>query len=133
MERQLENFYLENAREQQIDPKPEIWYPWWVAKFNGSIEFDPYEFKASYAYTPRGDTFKVNSNPNYEFENPWNLRNLKFIDPASVDQAIQRIQEMAEGNNKPICVFIGTGGTISMKSGVVNGQVGLFPLITRTN
>ena len=130
MERQLENFYLENAREQQIDPKTGDLYPWWVAKFNGSIEFDPYEFKASYAYTPRGDTFKVNSNPNYEFENPWNLRNLKFIDPASVDQAIQRIQEMAEGNNKPICVFIGTGGTISMKSGVVNGQVGLFPLIT---
>lgn len=103
------------ARPQQIDPETNELYPWWVFKPDGSIVFDPNKFDASHSYPARGETIRFNSNPDHEIESPFDLNNLRFIDPEEVTRAYDNVvQDAKEKPDKPICILIGTGGTISM-------------------
>lgn len=119
MEGQQEGIYYNGIRDQQIDPKTGDLYPWWVPTDidgnSGSIEFDPDLFDPSYEYKPRGKIFKIPTNREQVFEDPFDLENLRFIDPADVKKAYDDlIIDAGKNPEKLLTVLVGTGGTISM-------------------
>lgn len=121
---------LRDARPHQINPKTGELYPWWVINKQGLIELSPSHFDPRAPYTPRGSTFHIDTNPEEVFENPFDLKNLRFIDPEEVAAAFARIREKSRLNQRdPIYIYIGTGGTIAMKK--VHGS--LTPLLKATD
>lgn len=119
MEMRQEGIYYKGIRDQQIDPKTGDLYPWWVPTDidgeSGRIEFDPDLFDPSCEYEPRGRTFKIPTNREQSLEDPFDLENLRFIDPADVQKAYDELIIDAEKNpEKLLTVLVGTGGTISM-------------------
>src|SRR5579862_8571707 len=90
----------------------------WMVKQGGG--FDHYKFDANVQYRPRGTTYTLPTNPDHWMENPFDLRNLRFIDP----QAVVKTTEQLVANfdpNKNAAIFIGTGGTIASQKGDKGG------------
>lgn len=84
--------------------------PSWIS---ASGEFDLKKFRPEYFYFPRGDQYELTTNPGKKIENPYDLRNLRFIDPNMVVEAVEKIISFAKTSNKPIVCAIATGGTIA--------------------
>lgn len=81
--------------------------------FNEDGVWDPYKFDASEPYTPKGSVYTLKSNPERILESPFDLRNLRVLDPNVVIDALESIENQA-GNGKDSIIYIGTGGTLSM-------------------
>lgn len=84
--------------------------PPWFSK-DGS--WDPYKFDASLPYSPKGEVYALLSNPSHQLENPFDLRNLRILDPNVVIDALESIENQS-GNGKDSIIYLGTGGTLSM-------------------
>lgn len=82
--------------------------------FNPDGVFDPKRFDPSILYLPKGDTFELAVNPGRKIENPFDLRNLRFINPQDVLDALHKLEESSKNSLPSICV-VATGGTIATK------------------
>ncbi len=82
--------------------------PW----FDGGL-FDPKKFDATLPYTPKGRTYTLPSNPDRIFENPYDLRNMRVLNPAEVTRALQELEDTNKLNQRPAICVIATGGTIA--------------------
>ena len=83
--------------------------PW----FNKKGHFDPKRYDASIPFTPRGTTYSLPLNPNKQFENPYDLDNLRIIDPAEVQRALRELEEANVVQPRPSVCVLATGGTIA--------------------
>jgi len=104
---------IERGALEQVAPYPlnaDGSRPKWFAE-DGT--WDPNKFDAGEVYVPKGETYELASNPGSRIESPFDLRNLRVIDPQSVLDARDSIEEQSR-NGRPSLCFIGTGGTISM-------------------
>lgn len=129
---QCEYSYFQGIRPQQIDPETQELYPWWVPSPDGQIQFDPDKFQPSYPYEPPGRVLRLPSNPQQVFESPFDLDNLRFIDPADVEKAYDQLVEGAKENpDKLLTVLIGTGGTIAMleETGILKPKLDVKKII----
>ena len=85
--------------------------PW----FEGNV-FTPKKYDASFPFKPRGKIYTLSSNPTKEIENPFDLRNLRIIDPQEVLRALQELEDANKNPqtaNRPTICVIATGGTIA--------------------
>src|SRR5262249_12701179 len=87
----------------------------------GKEEF-PFDFAT---YRPellpphRGATYELPTNPGREFEDPFDVENLKFYDKADAENMVRELEGLDArkrrvGSNEKIIAVIGTGGTIAM-------------------
>ena len=83
--------------------------PW----FNKKGHFDPKRYDASIPFTPRGTTYSLPLNPNKQFENPYDLDNLRIIEPAEVQRALRELEEANVVQPRPSVCVLATGGTIA--------------------
>ena len=77
-----------------------------------------------------GETFSLPTNPSLKLENPFDLNNLRIIDPEMVTKAFEDFIKNAEkkGNKDKLgTILIGTGGTLSM---VADSKGELHPKLT---
>ena len=118
--------------------------PWvTVDPQKGAFQFNLDKFLLEYFYYPKGEQYELATNPGRKLENPFDLRNLRFIDPQMVTDAVEKIiafsqseeveavvEEDEEGNerkieipikDKPIACMIATGGTIASR--MVGGSI----------
>ena len=82
--------------------------PWFEGEKFVYKKFDP-----SLPHTPKGETYTLTADKSRKIENPYDLRNLRFINPEFVANALQELE--TKNANEPrsaICV-IATGGTIA--------------------
>lgn len=71
------------------------------------------KFDPTLPYTPKGETYTLTTDKSRKIENPYDLRNLRIINPEFVVNALQQLE--AKNDTEPrsaICV-IATGGTIA--------------------
>lgn len=103
----------ERSPLEQVKPYPlnaDGTLPKW---FTPEGAWDPNKFDAGELYVPKGEMYELASNPGVKLESPFDLRNLRIIDPESVLYALETLEEQSANGNSSLC-FIGTGGTISM-------------------
>jgi hypothetical protein len=82
---------------------------WFDEKWNfNTTEYDPSKF-----YKIKWKTFRLKSNPSNELEDPFDLNNLRFINPEKVINALKEIENLNKLGKKLVCM-IGTWWTISM-------------------
>lgn len=67
----------------------------------------------------RGATYELDTNPGREFEDPFDLDNLKFYDKTDAENMVRELEGLDArkrrvGSNEKIIAVIGTGGTIAM-------------------
>lgn len=84
------------------------------SRFTENGEFISDLFDASLPYIPKGDVYYRESNHKKGLENPFDLRNLRFIDPSTVQTALADLERKNEADPRPSVILVGTGGTISM-------------------
>ncbi len=88
---------------------------------HGATQF-PFDFAT---YRPEmllpnaGGTYELDTNPGSEFEDPFDLDNLKFYNKADAENMVRELegldaQERRKGTDEKIVAVIGTGGTIAM-------------------
>lgn len=82
--------------------------PW----FNNKGKFDPNKYDSGFKFTPRGETYQLQSG--YPLENPFDLRNLRVINPREVIRVSEELKDLNK-NDLPSACLIGTGGTIAMR------------------
>ena len=70
------------------------------------------KFDAGELYIPKGTTYGLESNPGKQLENPFDLRNLRFINPEEVLSSIEILEKSALEGKFLVCT-IATGGTIA--------------------
>lgn len=103
----------ERGPMEQVEPYPlnaDGSLPKWFTKDG---VWDPNKFDAGELYVPKGEVYELASNPGLKLENPFDLRNLRIINPTDVTSALQSLEEQSVNGRPSLCV-IGTGGTISM-------------------
>ena len=83
--------------------------PW----FDENGLFDPKKFDATLPYNPKGTTYTLPSNPNRAFENPYDLRNLRIINPRRVTESLQALEDSNKLDQRPAICVVATGGTIA--------------------
>lgn len=91
--------------------KDEVCPPW----FEGG-RFNPKKYDASFPFKPRGEIYILPSNPTQNLENPYDLRNLRIINPQGVIRALQELEDANKNPqtaNRPTICVIATGGTIA--------------------
>ena len=81
--------------------------------FRADGTWAPELFDAGELYIPKGETYELRSNPGFKLENPFDIRNLRIINPESVLVALDSLERQSISGKPSLC-FIGTGGTISM-------------------
>lgn len=93
--------------------------PSWIAG-NGDywrnrvLDLDAFDPDAP--FIPRGKTYRLRSNPNQVLEDPFDLKNLRFLDPALIKKKWAELERLAaKENGKVVVGMIGVGGTISMR------------------
>ncbi len=82
--------------------------PW----FDSRGKFHPDLFDPAAEYTPKGTTYNIVSNPTKTLENPFDLRNLRVIDPQSVMDAVTKLNKLGPSSKRTVAA-IATGGTIA--------------------
>ena len=85
-----------SPRAQQIDPETGELYPWWVPDEEGNICFKPSLYQSSLYKPCGGETFSLPTNPSLKLENPFDLNNLRIIDPEMVTKAFEEFIKKAE-------------------------------------
>ncbi len=76
-------------------------------------QFKPDLFDATVPYTPKGTTYRLESNPDKVIENPYDLRNLRIINPLEVVRAVEELEVANRTERRPAICVIATGGTIA--------------------
>ncbi|USN59113.1 MAG: hypothetical protein H6767_03365 [Candidatus Peribacteria bacterium] len=96
-------------------------HPWFLDKegnlpsgFNKQGHFNPVEYDPQVPYVVKGRTYSLKTNPTKLLEDPFDLDNLRFINPERVQRALTNIEELAQKTEKELVCMLGTGGTISM-------------------
>lgn len=84
--------------------------PWF--DFRG--KFVPDLFDPDVEYTPKGATYEIASNPSRLLESPFDLRNLRVIDPKSVVDAVEKLNKVGPSSKRTVAA-IATGGTIASR------------------
>lgn len=82
--------------------------PW----FEGG-HFDPKKFDPTLPYTPKGTTYTLSANPERKIENPYDLRNLRIINPIEVTRTLQELEDTNKTAPRPAICVLATGGTIA--------------------
>jgi len=97
--------------------------PVWIKNggryFDKGGKFDPHAYDPSAPYEIQGKSFELPLNPGRKIEDPFDLDNLRFLDPEKIRNLLVRLEgraaEIADtGSDKQIVAMIGTGGTIAM-------------------
>lgn len=85
--------------------------PWFVEG-----KFIPKKYDTSYPFISKGEIYVLSSNPTREIESPYDLRNLRIINPQEVLRALQELEDTQKNPqtaNRPSICVIATGGTIA--------------------
>lgn len=115
-------------KQSQINEKP--WFLDWDWKipsgFNKDWKFNPTAYDPQAPYKVKWKTFRLKSNPDVELEDPFDLNNLRFINPDKVKHTLEEIEKLVPTGKELVCM-IGTWWTISMT--LQNGKLrpGLNP------
>ncbi len=83
--------------------------------FDEDGNFHPAHYDPGAPYVLKGKTFRLVSNPDTPIEDPFDLDNLRFIDPADVRTALENLEKISATSEKELICMIATGGTIAMK------------------
>jgi L-asparaginase/Glu-tRNA(Gln) amidotransferase subunit D len=88
--------------------------------------FNPNAYDPSAQYDIQGSSYCLASNPEKKQENPFDLENLRFIDPKKIQNLLIKMEGLAaaiedESSGKEVVAMIGTGGTIAMT--MVDGKL----------
>ena len=84
------------------------------AWFDSRGKFNPDLFNPATEYMPKGTTYEIASNPERLLENPFDLRNLRVINPRSVIEATDKLNKLGPSSKRTIAA-IATGGTIASR------------------
>lgn len=104
-----------NNPKPELDPKkPDYADPDRPDYLDKAMILEPKLFDPGAEYKPKGTTYELESNPGHALENPFDLRNLRFINPELIVGAVERLDRTAENGLPGVCV-IATGGTIASK------------------
>src|SRR3989344_3875479 len=82
--------------------------PWFEGGKFVYKNFDP-----TLPYTPKGETYTLNEGKGGTIENPYDLRNLRIIDPEFVVSALEQLETKNYDNPRAAICVIATGGTIA--------------------
>lgn len=83
--------------------------------FDKAGNFEPSKYDPQVPYKIKWKTFKLKSNPDRDLEDPYDLNNLRFINPEHVKNALSHIESLYDKDkDKELVCMIWTGGTISM-------------------
>ncbi|MDP2624864.1 MAG: hypothetical protein Q8P27_01630, partial [Candidatus Peregrinibacteria bacterium] len=104
--------------------------PEWIE--NGGIyldetgAFNPNAYDPAARYDAQGEQYKLESNPERNLEDPFDLDNLRFLDKNEIKNLLIILEGKAAeivqaGSDKRIVSMIGTGGTIAMT--MVDGKL----------
>lgn len=105
------------SEKNVIKEQKKLWfYDWWwniPSGFDKDGNFNPNEYDPNAPYIIKWKTFRLKSNPEQELEDPYDLNNLRFINPENVVIALKSMEDLVQHGRELICM-IWTGGTISM-------------------
>lgn len=87
--------------------------------FDDKGNFNPNAYDPGAQYDIQGESYALASNPEKKQEDPFDLDNLRFIDPRKIKNLLTKLEGLAaaiedEGSGKEVVAMIGTGGTIAM-------------------
>jgi L-asparaginase/Glu-tRNA(Gln) amidotransferase subunit D len=85
----------------------------------GGFIFDPATYRPEMLPPHRGATYELPTNPGREFEDPFDLDNLKFYAREDAENMVRELEGLdaqirRRGGSELIVAVIGTGGTIAM-------------------
>lgn len=94
--------------------------------FDADGHFNPGAYDPAAKFEPQGVQYKLTSNPERNFEDPFDLDNLRFLDKRHIENLLTILEgkaaEIAQSDSdKRIVAMIGTGGTIAMT--MVDGRL----------
>lgn len=87
--------------------KDEVCPPWF-----GNGIFNPKKYDPRFPFKPRGETYQLSISQN-AVESPYDLRNLRIINPDEVKRSLQELEEANKDHRLPAICVIATGGTIA--------------------
>lgn len=82
--------------------------------FNERWEFNPSLYDPEAEYVVKWNTFRLASNPTRNLEDPFDLRNLRIINPTHVQDALKKLEIFAQNSTKHLVCTVWTWWTISM-------------------
>lgn len=86
---------------------------------NNEAPFDFATYRPEMLPPNKGATYELETNPGREFEDPFDLENLKFYDKLDAENLVRELEGLdarkrRTGTTEKIVAVIGTGGTIAM-------------------